>query len=295
MLRKLRKKMFKLGFVENYRSGKMVLYPSAKINIGLYVCDKRKDGYHNICSLFYPLKLSDILEFIPIFEAGQQSDELTTSGIDIPGEPSENLVLKACSEMRKTGEIPFFKVHLHKIIPLGAGLGGGSSDGAAMLRGTREYLKRELSVNELMELALSLGSDCPFFLSPVSSLARGRGEILQPKKIDLEGYWISVFNPGIHVSTAMAYQKVKIGEPPVPLEYALEQPVESWKDSVENVFEPVVFDLHPEVGHIKNSLYAAGAVFASMSGSGSSVFGIFRERIELAGSLLKYHIWTEQI
>jgi len=273
----------------------MLLYPSSKINIGLYVSDKRKDGYHNICSLFFPLKLCDILEFIPIYEAGLHEDELSVSGIRIPGEASDNLVLKACSEMRKIDELPFFKVHLHKSIPLGAGLGGGSSDGAAMLKGIQEYSSLSLSGDELKDLALSLGSDCPFFLNPISSLAHGRGEILKPMDIGLEGYWISIFNAGIHVSTAMAYQKVKIGEPSVPLDYALNLPVEDWRGTIENVFEAVVFDLHPEVRQIKDTLYKAGAVYASMSGSGSSVFGIFREQKEWSGSMLKYHIWTQRI
>ena len=287
--------MLNLGFVENYQGGKMVLYPRAKINIGLYVTEKRKDGYHNIRSMFYPLKFCDILEFVPRKDEGAGQDELTITGMDIPGDPSENLILKACNEMRKISELPFFRIHLHKIIPTGAGLGGGSSDGSAMLNAIQKYSNPKPSGDQLRELALTLGSDCPFFLNPVSSFAYGRGEVLKSSEVSLEGYWISVFNPGIHVATAEAYQEVELGKPEIPIECSLNQPVETWRDTVKNVFEPIVFKLHPEIRTIKDELYKGGALYASMTGSGSSVFGIFKEQRAWAGLLGKYHIWTGQI
>jgi len=287
--------MLNLGFVENYQGGKMVLYPKAKINIGLFVTEKRKDGYHNICSLFLPLKLFDILEFVPMDKDGPGQDELTITGIDVPGDPSENLILKACNEMRKISELPFFRIHLHKIIPIGAGLGGGSSDGSKMLNAIQKYSNPKPSGDQLLKIALALGSDCPFFINPVSSFAYGRGEVLEPAEVGLDGYWISVFNPGIHVATAEAYQKVELGKPAVPLEYSLNQDIENWRDTVKNVFEPEVFKLHPEIRTIKDELYRGGALYASMTGSGSSVFGIFKEQRAWSGFLGKYHIWTGQV
>ncbi len=287
--------MLNLGFVENYQEWKMILYPAAKINIGLYVTNKRTDGYHDICSLFFPLKLSDILEFIPDQGGMLNSDHLDISGFDIPGDRSENLIIKACNELRKTSDLPFFKIHLHKIIPLGAGLGGGSSDGAGILNGIQHFARPLPSFNTVREIALSLGSDCPFFLHPVSSLAYGRGENLKQMELNLKGYWISIFYPGIHVSTSEAYKKVKIAQPSLPLEHSLRMPVENWREIIHNTFEPLVFNLHPEIADIKKGLYNAGAVFASMSGSGSSVFGIFKEKKNWTGSLGKAHVWTEQV
>ncbi len=273
----------------------MVYYPTAKINIGLYVRNKRTDGYHNIQTLFFPLKLCDILEFIPDKSGTMRSDQLIITGHMIPGKPSDNLMVKACEKLREISDLPFFKIHLHKVIPLGAGLGGGSSDGAAMLKGIQKYARPLPSASIIQDLALSLGSDCPFFLQPICSFAYDRGQDLKHADINLKDYWISIFYPGINVSTSMAYQKVKIGQAPFPIEDSLSQPVESWRKMVYNAFEPEVFKLHPEIGALKDSLYKAGAVYASMSGSGSSVFGIFRNKMSWTGSLAKAHIWTEQV
>ena len=273
----------------------MILYPTAKINIGLYVCNKRRDGYHDIETLFFPLKLCDILEFIPDNTGTMSYDQLMITGHRIPGTPADNLIVKACEKLRRISNLPFFKIHLHKTIPLGAGLGGGSSDGAAMLNGIQKYARPLPSASIIQDLALSIGSDCPFFLKPTCSFAYGRGEELKQADINIRNYWISIFYPGIHVSTSMAYQKVKIEQASFPIEDSLSQPVESWRKIVFNAFEPEVFKLYPEIEALKNSLYKAGAVYASMSGSGSSVFGIFRNKMSWMGSLAKTHIWTEQI
>lgn len=295
MLRKLLKKMLTFGFVENYHNDEMIIYPPAKINIGLYVTGKRLDGYHNISSLFYPLQLCDILEFIPFADKAISSDRLKTSGLEIPGKSSENLIIKALGEIRKFNQLPFFDIHLHKKIPMGAGLGGGSSDAASFLKAVRSFSKPALSESMLQKIALSLGSDCPFFLDPCSSLASGRGEELEAFNVSLKGYLICVFNPGIHVSTRKAYQKVEIGSPATPLKEALKQPVEEWKESVHNVFEEAIFEMHPEIEELKVHLYASGAVYASMTGSGSSVYGIFREIRDWTNFMAETHIWTEYL
>ena len=294
MLRKILKKMLNLGIVENYKIREMVLYPTAKINIGLYVTEKRADGYHDISSLFYPLNLSDILEFAPQDE-GVGWDTLELSGLLIPGNREDNLIIKACKQYRNRYDLPFFKIHLHKLIPLGAGLGGGSSDGSFMLKGLNSYLGNITYSQEIRDLALVLGSDCPFFIDNKCSFAYGRGEILKESSLSLDTYWISIFNPGIHVSTSGVYKQVAIGHPAIPLEESLKLPVEKWRDNVENVFELPVFKMHPQVAVLKDQLYEIGAVFASMSGSGSSVFGIFNNKPEIPEQLLDYHVWTEEL
>lgn len=273
----------------------MVIYPPGKINIGLYVSNKRSDGYHDITSLFWPLRLCDILEFIPISDGAALVDELSLSGLDVPGRLSDNLIIKACNLIREKYSLPFFRIHLHKIIPAGAGLGGGSSDCAAFIGGIKKYTNPILTDAATAEIALSLGSDCPFFLNPSPAFAYGRGEILKPADISLSGYWLSIFNPGIHVSTAEAYKHAEIGLPGLSLEEAANLPVVEWKYNIRNVFEKPVFKMYPEIRILKEELYHEGAVYASMSGSGSSVYGIFRNKPSWNGMMEKAHIWTEQI
>ena len=271
----------------------MLIYPHAKINIGLYITARRDDGFHNIESLFYPLGLSDILEFIPDHDA--KADTLSTSGIPIPGGTGKNLVLKVCALLRQEYSLPYIRIHLHKRIPLGAGLGGGSADAAFLLRELSKFAEPVPDQKQILKAALDLGSDCPFFLNPVSSLAGGRGEILREFPLDLKGYWLSVFNPGIHVSTVEAYKNVVPVKPAISLEESLKRPVEDWKELVKNSFESYVFGKHPQVRKIRDQLYEEGAAYASMSGSGSSVFSLSSKKIELPGSMQKYHIWTELI
>jgi len=273
----------------------MVIYPLGKINIGLYVCKKRSDGYHDIISLFFPLRLCDILEFITISDGSAANDELSLSGLSVPGRLSDNLIIKACNIIRENCSLPFFRIHLHKIIPAGAGLGGGSSDCAAFIGGIKKYTRPMLTDAATGEIALSLGSDCPFFLNPSPGFAYGRGEILKPANISLNGYWLSIFNPGIHVSTAEAYRHAEIGLPGLSLEEAVNLPVETWKDNIRNVFEKPVFKMHPAIRILKEELYREGAVYASMSGSGSSVYGLFLKKPSWNGMMGKAHIWTEQI
>lgn len=272
----------------------MILYPPAKINIGLYVTSKREDGYHNISSYFHPISLCDIIEIVPDESIDAKKDSLKVSGLSIRGDINDNLILKAIRLLRQIEELPFLKIHLHKIIPMGAGLGGGSSDGAFTLKSAKQLLNSPISLESIKDIALSLGSDCPFFLNPIGQIASSRGEILKEFNTNLAGYWISIFNPGIHVSTKMAFELVDIGHPEIPLESALNQAIETWRSSIHNVFEKPVFNLYPDIQALKLKLYDRGAVFASMSGSGSSVFGIFKNKPTWTGSLNKHHIWTEE-
>ena len=287
--------MLNFGIVENYQTEQMLLFPQAKINIGLYVTGKRDDGYHNISSLFFPLRLRDIIEIIPCDDKHITADKLSITGLPVPGSLSDNLILKACRYMRETNNLPFFKIHLHKIITIGAGLGGGSSNGASVLLALNQFCNPLNKPDKIKDIALSLGSDCPFFLNPTSQLAFGRGEELTEFQINLKDYWISIFNSGIHVSTKNAYEMVEIKTPEIPLSEALKMPIPGWKNTVENTFEKSVFKLHPEISALKQSLYKAGAVFAAMSGSGSSVYGIFKNKQEWSGPLKKAHLWTELI
>ncbi len=252
----------------------MLTFPNAKINIGLRITEKRPDGYHNLESLFYPVKgLYDCLE---IGEAKELTFENTGLHIDAPKE--KNLCVKAWHLMNEYYSIAPVRIHLHKVIPFGAGLGGGSADAAFVLTALNEFFSLNITIEELEKLALQLGSDCPFFIQNQPKFVAGRGEIFIPTSIDLTGYYIVLANPHIHVSTAQAYAGVK----PYNREQSLFQEIHSnprnWRGIVENDFEQSVFALHPAIEALKNKMYATGAVYAAMSGSGSTVYGIFEEK-----------------
>jgi len=235
----------------------MVAFPPCKINLGLSIVRKRTDGFHDIETIFYPVPWTDILEVIP-----SDKFEFTVTGNVIPGKDDDNLCVRA----HKILDAPPAKIHLHKIIPTGAGLGGGSSDAAWTLRLLNDVFELKHSKEELKRYAAQLGSDCAFFIEDAPKLGSGRGEILTPVDIDLKGKFIVIVKPDIHVSTAEAYAGV------VPKEARLDvKDMSTWK----NDFEESVFKKYPLIKSIKESLREAGASYASMSGSGSSVFGIF--------------------
>lgn len=271
----------------------MLLFPHAKINLGLYVTGKRPDGYHNISTLFYPIGLKDILEFIPDEHLGQ--DDLTMSGISIPGAPEDNLLLKACRLFRELHPLPFMRIHLHKMIPMGAGLGGGSSDAAFLLRGLNQFSNQLLSAKSLSELAAEIGSDCPYFLFNGPAIGQGRGEILSPFDLDLNNYFLVLLHPGIHVSTKAAYEKVSLTENAVDFQKVLQAGVKNWRHTLHNRFEDSVFLQYPEIAQIKEQLYSCGSIYASMSGSGSAVYGIFAEPINLPRELAKWKVWEGRL
>lgn len=251
----------------------MLTFPNAKINLGLHVTSKRTDGYHDIETIFYPIKeLSDILEIVPSKETS-----LLLSGLKIDGNIDSNLCIKAYHMLRKDFDLPPIKIYLHKIIPLGAGLGGGSSDAAFSLSAINKLFHLNLNNEDLKQYAAVLGSDCSFFIENSPSFAHGRGEILEPISLDLSLWKFIVVKPNIHVSTADAYSGVSPRKPTLDLRYLIQDSPESWKNRLVNDFEKSVFEKHPRIREIKEKLYKEGAIYASMSGSGSSVFGLFKE------------------
>ncbi|HPC98010.1 MAG TPA: 4-(cytidine 5'-diphospho)-2-C-methyl-D-erythritol kinase [Bacteroidales bacterium] len=270
----------------------MVIFPHAKINIGLWITSKRPDGYHNIKTIFYPLKnFCDVLEFV-VPSANNCYDNLTLSGIPVGPDTSENIVLKALSQMRKHVKIPYLDIHLHKAIPPGAGLGGGSSDAASFITALNKHFRLGLSNEDLSDIALATGSDCPFFITGTPAYAEGRGEILTPADHLKEKLFILVLWPGIHVSTREAYDKCT----PKPREESLTTyfrlPPEEWKHLITNDFEESVFLKHPLLAEIKERLYSSGSLYSAMSGSGSAVYGIYRDKPVIPAGLEKMVVYS---
>ncbi len=267
----------------------MLVFPKAKINLGLRITGKRPDGYHAIETVFYPVGLSDALELVA-YPKGSD-DTLTVTGSELPGRKEDNIVLRAVSLLREAFPIPFMNIHLHKIIPAGAGLGGGSSDAAFMLRALNKTFSLSLGADELKSIAAMLGSDCPFFIDCQPAFASGRGEILSPLENVLDGYYIVLLNPGISISTKEAYENCSPAKPEKSLTELIDMPVSEWKDLIINDFEKTVFISHPEIKSIKHTLYGSGAIYSSMSGSGSTVYGLFNENPVIPANLRKYVIY----
>ncbi len=264
----------------------MIAFPPCKINLGLNVLSKREDGYHNLETIFYPVQRTDIIEIIP-----SEETTFTSSGISIPGEHSENLCLKAYQLLKDDFKIAPVKIHLHKIIPIGAGLGGGSSDAAHMLRLLNSIFKLSLSSDQLKQYAARLGSDCSFFVEDRPMLGTGKGEILEPIELSLKKYYLVLIKPPIHVSTREAYSGICPQQPTNKLSEVIQLPVREWKNSLKNDFEESVFNKYPAIEKIKIKLYSHGAVYASMSGSGSSVFGLFEKSILLREKFIGLDYW----
>ena len=251
----------------------MISFPNCKINLGLHILDKREDSFHNLETVFYPVPFKDALELIPSTNTGI---EFTATGLAVDGNAADNLCVKAYHLLKKDfPEIPTIKIHLHKAIPLGAGLGGGSADAAFMLKLLNEKFKLNLSTDQLINYALQLGSDCPFFIINKPCLATGRVEMLDEIAVDLSAYKIVLINPGIHINTGWAFSNITPAQPARSIKEIIQQPVNTWKDELKNDFESAVFTAHPAIKEIKEALYTQGAVYAAMSGSGSTVFGIF--------------------
>ncbi len=266
----------------------MLLFPNAKINLGLYITEKRKDGFHNLETIFLPIGLSDVLEFV-------ESDvfEFTSTGLSIDCSADDNIVVKAYELLKKDFNLPNISIHLHKIIPFGAGLGGGSSDASFMIKGLNDHFDLNLSLEDQKRYAGVIGSDCPFFIDNKPSIAFGRGDELTPINVDLNGYSIAIVNPEIHVSTAEAYSNVLIETPSIELKDLVNEPIELWRDSIKNNFEFNICKNHPRIEDVKKQLYDNGAIYASMSGSGSTVFGIFRDKPNLKTLFPNYFVWEE--
>jgi len=252
----------------------MVAFPGCKINLGLHILHRRSDGFHEIDTAFFPVPWTDALEVLPADEFS-----FSFSGLTVPGSAEDNLCLQAYRLISRDFTFAPVQGHLHKVVPMGAGLGGGSADAAHTLRLLSSIASLEIPQDQLRAYSLQLGSDCSFFLMDGPARGRGRGEILEPLQLTLKGYFLVIVAPPIHVSTAEAYAQVKPKTPNNDLSEVLNQPVTEWRNLLVNDFEPSVFARHPELTSIKNRLYERGAVYAAMSGSGSSVFGIFAKEM----------------
>lgn len=250
----------------------MIGFPNAKINVGLFITQKRADGFHDLETIFLPVHWCDAMEFVVSEEV-----EFSASGIFLSGDAESNLVMKAYRMLQHDFNLPALKIHLHKVIPFGAGLGGGSSDGAFMLSMLNKEFALNLSGSDLEAYAARLGSDCPFFIRNTPVFACGRGEIMEPVNLSLNNWFILIIKPPVEVPTAKAFQWIVPKRPEHSLKSLVELPVEQWKESIVNQFESSVFQLYPEIKEVKDKLYDLGAAYASMSGSGSCVFGLFSE------------------
>ena len=312
----------------------MILFPNAKINLGLHVINKRSDGFHNIETVFYPIALCDALEIVP---ARDGRFGFTSSGLPIPGDPASNLCLKACNlllpeilkhchcerseaagfqirDLPERSETAGFqirdlperseaasiavdtwkqplKIHLHKVIPMGSGLGGGSSDGTFTLLLLNDLLNLSLPKNKLIDFARKLGSDCAFFIQNSPVFATGRGDSFMPIQVDLSGYTLLLVIPNVHVSTSEAYSLVNPSRHENRIREIIAQPVSSWKENLINDFEAPVTGKYPVIGEIKRKLYDSGALYAAMSGSGSAVFGIFNPDTEKSFTFPGCFVW----
>ena len=259
----------------------MILYPNAKINIGLNVVEKRPDGYHNLETVFYPIPLQDALEVTPIQSvASEKGYQLKVAGTVLDGTPDDNLIVRAYRMMRDEYRLPPVSLYLYKHIPTGAGLGGGSADAAFTIRALNDQFKLHLSVEKMEEMAVRLGADCAFFIKNQPVFATGIGNEFHPVEFSLEGKVLVLVKPDVFVSTKDAYSLVTPQHPVASLPELLAEPIKNWKDTIVNDFEKSVFAKYPEIACIKDKLYDLGAVYASMSGSGSSVYGIFDKPVD---------------
>ncbi|MBS1948409.1 MAG: 4-(cytidine 5'-diphospho)-2-C-methyl-D-erythritol kinase [Bacteroidetes bacterium] len=251
----------------------MISFPNGKINLGLQVTGIRTDGYHQIETIFYPIGLKEIIEIIP-----SENFQFTVSGLQIEGTAGENLCARAYHILKNDfPSLPAIHLWLHKRIPMGAGLGGGSADGAFTLQLLNDNFQLNLSTNQLIGYASQLGSDCPFFILNKPCYATGRGELLNPIELDLSGYCFVIVYPNVHISTGWAFSQLNPMPPSKKIIEIIRQPIEAWKKELKNDFEEPVTNKYPELSKIKEQLYEAGALYASISGSGSAFYGIFKK------------------
>jgi len=262
----------------------VVLFPNCKINLGLTIIGKRIDGYHDLETIFYPIRIKDAVELIEQknIQSSILNVQCSISGLEVDGDIESNLCVKAWRLLKKDfPQLPFIKIHLHKAIPVGAGLGGGSADGAFILKLINKKFNLDLSEKQLIDYSLQLGSDCPFFIINKTCYAKGRGEILEEISLDLANFKIILIHPGIHVGTAWAFANINPCRQAARIKEIIQQPISVWKDELKNDFEEPVFQKYPEIKKIKDDLYGAGAIYSSMSGSGSAVYGIFEKERQI--------------
>ena len=268
----------------------MIVFPTSKINLGLRITEKRPDGFHNLQSCFYPVGWGDALEVIPADEFA-----FSSSGLAIPGDSGSNLCIKAYNVLKADFDLPPVKMHLHKIVPIGAGLGGGSADAAFTLKLLNERFELGITVSELEDYARLLGSDCAFFIQNRPLYCIEKGDTFLETAIDLSGYYILLVYPNLAISTAEAYAGVRPFQPEISLNDQLQTPVNSWRDTIHNDFEDSLFPKYPILAQIKQELYGAGAIYASMTGSGSTLYGIFNAPPTVPNQFLDYSVWQGKL
>lgn len=274
----------------------MLAFPNAKINIGLNIIRRRADGFHDLETLFYPVGMCDILEFVPASTPpGPAGFYFKNSGILLPGTVEKNLCIKAYHLVKKKWAIPALRIHLHKVIPPGSGLGGGSSNGAFMIRMLSDAFGLGISPERMEKMAAELGSDCPFFIRNKPAFGTGRGENLIPAESILSGYHLVVIHPGISINTSDAYSKVIPKETGRGLFKSIKRPIHEWRHVIQNDFEEQILVDYPEIGKLKETLYGAGALYSSLSGSGSAVYAIFEKEISLRGIPSGYFTWQGRL
>jgi 4-diphosphocytidyl-2-C-methyl-D-erythritol kinase len=267
----------------------VIVFPNCKINLGLNVVSRRGDGYHDIETILYPVNWCDALEAVAAKDRANGA-RLEISGMATDISSEDNLVLRAWRLLENDHSLPAANLFLHKAIPTGAGLGGGSSDAAFTIRLISDLFDLRIPEERLHGYAAKLGSDCPFFVTNVPVIARGKGDDMQPIKVDLSAYYILIVHPRIHSSTAEAYSNIVPGKPAEPIEEIIAAPVSTWRNRLINQFEATMVHRYPEIRVLKEKFYSAGATYASMSGSGSAVYGIFSERPRTSLQLYDWYL-----
>lgn len=272
----------------------MVSFSNAKINLGLNIVSRRSDGYHNIETVFYPIPMRDVLELVPMKKGVdiKQGYRLFQSGIEIKGKPEDNLIIKALNLVKKVRNIPDIDIHLLKTIPFGAGLGGGSSNAAVMLKMLNQKFNLELSQETLLDMAVQIGADCSFFIKNRPAFATGIGEQMEEVELSLDNYHFLLIKPEITINTKWAYSVITPQEPETSLHQVIKHPITDWKKIMHNDFEKPIFQKYPIVKDIKRELYNMGALYASMSGSGSSVYAFFEEKPMMNPNFKDFFTWS---
>ncbi|GAB2597731.1 4-(cytidine 5'-diphospho)-2-C-methyl-D-erythritol kinase [Spirosoma areae] len=264
----------------------MLVFPNCKINLGLHITEKRPDGYHNLQSCFYPVGWSDALEIIP-----SDTFAFGSSGLSIPGTPNSNLCVRAYELLKQDFDLPPVQMHLHKLVPIGAGLGGGSADAAFALKALNNRFSLGLGLPQLENYARLLGSDCAFFVQNRPLYCVEKGDVFSDIAVELSGYFILLVYPNLAISTAEAYAGVIPHHPQTPLIDQLQLPIDRWRENIHNDFEDSLFPNYPVLGQLKQLLYETGAIYASLSGSGSTVYGIFNAPVADLNQFTAYRVW----
>jgi len=271
----------------------MIFFPNAKINIGLNIISKRDDGFHNLETIFYPIPLTDILEFI-VPGKNIKTTSIQLSGTNLGIANNENICIKTYNMLAMDYSLPNLQMHLHKIIPSGAGLGGGSSDAGFLLKHLNQYFNLNISEKKLTSYASKIGADCAFFIKNKAVFASGIGNKFEEIKLNLKGYYILLVKPDFSINTAIAFKGIKPAIPKVSIKELIKYPLGEWKNQLKNNFETPLFLKYPELNKIKSDLYNMGAEYASMSGSGSAMYGIFNEIPETKNLFNECFVWKSK-